>query len=889
MHSGWSLDPARTSACGVPVCPPSGPIVDSFTLDKIEFDAVRRILQRFCRCSLGRSLAGRIGPSRNPQVIQRWLEQVSQMVRAIRDVSLPPLGGVTDITAALSRARPGGGAEGADFAAIASTLEAAGNVRNYLNALPEELDCLHALAEGISEFPGEIQAIRSVVGPDGNVLDEASQRLAMIRRDIATISRHIHDVIYGYLHQPEVARLLQNVTVTLHGDRYVLPVKTENRGRLPGVVHRASQSGATVFVEPSASVELNNRLADLYVDERNEISRLLSQLAARVQGRTAEMAATLRSLAHIDLIAAKAQYAYQFDMTAPALSEQGALEFRQARHPLLIEQGWEGDPKRGESGWGTPQEEHTGVPAENRDPVVPIDVRLGSDFDLLVITGSNTGGKTVSLKTVALLSVMAQSGMHIPAARGSTMPVFRDVFIDVGDEQSLQQSLSTFGAHIKRIRYILRKADKGCLVLLDELGAGTDPDEGGAIGQAILDELRRIGCIGMVTTHLSVLKAYACNHPRVDNASVEFDTATLRPTYHLRIGTPGESHAITVASHLGMPPRLVQAAKRHLGEQGKQFRRAMRATGAARQVAEDARAEAVKAQAAAAQQQEVYEAKLADLHQLKEQFDTWLARLGELRPGDEVFVPSLGKTCRLARLELHRQIALVDSGNVSVEVPLAELMPDLGQAAVREQLDTLRREILQQARTSEQERTQAEHLREELHRSVEHQKHRARQFDQWLGAIARLKVGDQVPIARKPGTGKVVKLDLPGLRATVATGEGECELSLQDLFPQTGPFAAGPQGGPARPARPPRARQPVAQGDKPMRRRGQRGRQADENRQALLQTEPGQRVFVVPFNKPATLIRINAEKEQAVVQSGPFEMELSLADLEPLGGAAQTR
>ena len=847
--------------------------MDSFTLTKIEFDTVRRILQRFCSCSLGKALAARISPSRSPQVITKWLEQVTAMTRAVRDVGLPPLAGVTDITDALSRAHPGGGAGGEDFAAIAETLEGAISVRNYLNALPEDLSELHALAEGVGDFSGEVQAIRSVVGPDGTVLDEASQRLAGIRREIATTSQHVRDVIYGYLRQPDVAKLLQNVSVTLHGDRYVLPVKVENRGRLPGVVHRASHTGATVFVEPNASVELNNRLADLYVDERNEVQRLLSQLALRVQGRAAEMATTLRALGQIDLVSAKAQYAYQFHMTAPQMAERGLLQLNQARHPLLVEHAW--------------REEHAGIPPEKRHSVVPIDVRLGSDFDVLVVTGSNTGGKTVALKTVALLAVMAQSGMYVPADRGSQLPIFHDVFIDVGDEQSLQQSLSTFGAHIQRIRYILSKADRNSLVLLDELGAGTDPDEGGAIGQAILDELRHVGCLGMVTTHLSVLKAYAFNHPRVDNASVDFDTATLRPTYHLRIGTPGESHAITVAAHLRLPGRVIHEARRHLGEQGKQFRRAIRATGAARQVAEEARASAVRAQAAATQQQEVYEAKLADLHRLKEQFEAWLARLPDLKAGEEVFVPSLGKTGRLARLELHRQIALIDSGNVQVEVPLAELMPDLGQAAVREQIDALRQEILQHARASQSDRQEAERLKQEMHRSIQHQRERARQFDTWLSALARLKVGDQVPIAHKPGVGKVTRVDLPGLRATVETADGQIELSLQELFPQTGPFAerehpprrTAARAGQAHHKAAPR---PEPKPDRPMQRRSPSSQDAQQNREALLATPPGERVFVVPFNKPATLIRINEGKDHAIVQSGAFEMELPLADLEPL-------
>ncbi|MFA6134974.1 MAG: MutS2/Smr-associated SH3 domain-containing protein [Phycisphaerae bacterium] len=846
--------------------------MDSFTLNKVEFDSVRRILQRFAGTSLGKALAGRIGPSRNPEVIARWLGQVSEMVKAIRDVSLPPLAGITDIFGAIERARPGGGAESEDFAAIASTLEGLGNIRQYLHALPEDLESLHSLAEGIGDFASELAAIRSILGADGTVKDEASQRLASIRREIADTAQHIHDVIYGYLRQGEVAKLLQNPVVTLHGDRYVLPVKAENRGRLPGVVHRASQSGATVFVEPNASVELNNRLADLYGDERAEIQRLLSQLGLRITARADELSASLRAAAGVDLISAKAQYAYQFDMTCPALTERGPLQLNQARHPLLLEQAHRHNHARA-------------TPSEARQEVVPIDVRLGSDFDILVITGSNTGGKTVTLKTVALLVLMAQSGLHIPARRDSTLPIFHDVFIDIGDEQSLEQSLSTFGAHIKRLRYILQKADRNCLVLLDELGSGTDPDEGGAIGAAVLDELGAIGCPAMVTTHLSVLKAYALNHERVDNASVDFDTATLRPTYHLRIGTPGESHAITVAQHLGLPGRVIDAARKHLGAQGKQFRRALRATGAARQVAEAARAEAQAAQVAAEIRHEDYESKLADLHRLQGEFETWLATLPELKAGDEVFVPSLRKTAHLVRLELHRQIALVDAGSLQVEVPLRDLMPDLGQSAVREQIASLRKQILDQARDSEAARAEAERLRQEYHRSLQAQRDRAKQYDAWLTAINRMKIGDPVPIARKPGTGTLVKVDLGGLRASVSADGGEINLPLQELFPQTGPFAPHAPSPPRRhdhgrdhshePAETP-------QPDRPMHRRSAESKAARSNHEILLACKPGEKVFVVPFNKAATLIRIKADKDQAVVQSGIFEMELPLSDLEPI-------
>ncbi|MCK5558444.1 MAG: DNA strand exchange inhibitor protein, partial [Candidatus Hydrogenedentes bacterium] len=446
--------------------------MDAFTLDKIEFDAVRKILSGFCRCSLGKAAALSISPSTNPAVIRTGLEQTTQMVEAIRDVGLPPLGGVTDITAALKRTVPGHGAGAEDFAAIASALGGAGNCRTFLLNLPEHLTHLCKLGRNLADFTREVEAIQAIVAPDGTIRDDASRRLAELRSDIAATTRQIHDVIHGYLRNPEVKKLLQSANVMLHGDRYVLPVKSDNRGRLPGVVHRSSDTGATVFVEPNASVELNNRLVDLHDHERQEIERLLSDLGVIITARAEAIEKALHTLAQVDLLAGEAQYAYQFDMTCPEITERGVLEFFQARHPLLVA-AEEGDGTLSAGLDRTDKEYAPGASGAEKNQVVPIDVRLGSDFDLLVITGSNTGGKTVALKTVALLVMMAQSGMHIPVRRDATIPIFRDVFIDIGDEQSLQQSLSTFAAHINRIKYILLKANKNSLVLLDELGAGT--------------------------------------------------------------------------------------------------------------------------------------------------------------------------------------------------------------------------------------------------------------------------------------------------------------------------------------------------------------------------------------------------------------------------------
>ncbi len=852
--------------------------MDQFTLEKIEFDEIRRILRRYCSCSLGRDMCAHINPSAKADVIHRWQSQTAEMVLALRDFGPPPFGGISDISESLEKIQPGRGGTGEDFADIAACLKGTAELKRYLLPLPEEHEQLHSLAESIASFETQIGAIEEIVAPDGSIFDHASDRLSRTRREMTTTADEIHRAIHSYVQNPDVAKLLQSQNVTLHGDRYVLPVKVENRGRLKGVVHRSSNTGATVFVEPNASVELNNRLADLAEDERREVQRLLNQLGVRVYARAEDIRNTLRTVARIDLISAKAQYAYQFEMTRPRIDQAGPLDLHRARHPLLVEQAH--------------QQDRAGIDPENIHPVVPIDVRLGSDFDLLIITGSNTGGKTVTLKTVALLAAMAQAGLHIPAEKNSALPVFDDILIDIGDEQSLEQSLSTFGGHIKRLRLILDKADAATLVLLDELGSGTDPDEGGAIGQAILDQLRQIGCRGMVTTHLSVLKAYAYNHDRVDNASVEFDTQTLRPTYKLMIGTPGESHAITVAKHLGMSRTLTDLARKYLGKKGQQFRRAIAATTSARESAEEARAQAQVAELAAVSQAEKLDSRMADLDRLQKEFTTWLARLGEMKPGDQLFVPAVRKIGSLVRLEYHKQKALVAVDGKQIEVPLVDLMPRLGQHDVRDEIAAMRTNIAQREKQAAEKLEEARALHAKASQDVETQKEKARQFDAWLGAISRMKIGDVVPIALKPGKGKLKEVDLKGLRVTIETKAGEKTISLQDIFPQTGPFARRPRKqrdakGPDGRKRKTRkgAKDKPAKPDKnaPMQRRQRQSKAAKKNRKALENVQPGQEVYVVPFSKRATLIRIDSDKQQVVVGSGAFEMTLPIADVEPVG------
>ena len=835
--------------------------MDSFTLEKIEFDEIRKLLGAFCATSSGKNLAWSIAPSDSAETVDLWLTQTSQMVRAIRESGRLPFAGVCDITEAVARAAPGCGAGGEDYAVIASAIRGASQVGEHLRSLRGELNELARLARGIGDFTRQADAIDRIINPDGSIRDDASDKLRSIRRQTESTARRIHDVMQDYVRRPDVAKLLQSTNVTVHGDRYVLAVKSENRGRVKGVVHRASNTGATVFVEPSASVELNNALACLADDERKEIQRLLGELAFLIVAKADSILATMEVVSFVDLVSAKAQYALKYDMIRPELSGDGQLDIHRARHPLLVDQAPEGSGSQG--------------PARQLEAVVPTDIRLGGDFDLLVITGSNTGGKTVTLKTTALMVVMSHCGMHIPARRGAVIPLISDVLIDIGDEQSLEQSLSTFGAHIRRIGYILDNARKGTLVLLDELGSGTDPDEGGAIGQAILDQLSESGALVMASTHLSVLKAYAYNHDRVDNASVEFDVETLSPTYELRIGTPGESHAITVAQHLGLAEPVVIAARKYFTSRGQQFRKAIQATGAARQQAETARSEAQAAHVDALNRKDDYDARIEDVQGLKREFLTWLATIDEMKPGDQVFIPSLKRKCTLVRMETHRQVVLVEAGHMQMEVPISDLMPDLGQDDLRKEVDELRKQLVAQGEQFDKEKQNAQEARGKCNAQLAELKEARAQFDRWSKQIAGAIVGQKVPIARKPGSGVLESLDMASGRATVKIPGGSVELTLEELFPQKGPFASKAPGS--------GSRKPKQGPDRPLTRRPAGSRKARSSRKSVLETKPGAEVYVVPFAKRATLIRFISDKDIAVVQSGAFEVQIAISDLEPVG------
>jgi len=450
--------------------------------------------------------------------------------------------------------------------------------------------------------------------------------------------------------------MLQYGGMTFHGDRYVLPLKAEQRGRIPGIIHRSSKSGSTVFVEPSEAVELNNTIIQMRLKEDAEITRILSELGRLVHKHAAEILDTLKAVSVLDLIAAKTRYAKRYQAICPQINNQGILDVQGASHPVLMDTNATADDDQ--------------LPTHQ---VVPIDFRLGDDFDLLVITGPNTGGKTVALKTIGLIAAMAQAGIPIPVNEGSTLPVYKNIFIDVGDEQSIEQSLSTFSGHLSNILTTLKQADQNSLILLDELGAGTDPDEGAAIGRAIIDELLSLGCSSVATTHLSQLKVVAYTTKRVDNAAVEFNVETLKPTYRLLIGEPGNSNAITIAQRLGMPQRIIERARHHADQRSRELTRAIEGTQKSRRQAEEARRKAQLAQQDAQRSQQEFDQKARHLEKVQSDFFEWQAWINQLRPGDSVYVITFGQHCRVVRMQLHKQVAVVSRGAVDLEVQLTAL------------------------------------------------------------------------------------------------------------------------------------------------------------------------------------------------------------------------
>ncbi|MBI3998100.1 MAG: endonuclease MutS2 [Armatimonadetes bacterium] len=546
---------------------------DERTLRVLEFPKIIAALAERTVTPMGKTRAFALLPADDPDLVREALEVTTEAVALSAEGEIP-VRGARDLEPLAARAAAGGGLEAADLLEVAQTLEVTRRLHAFLRARAGRAPRLAERAARLHPLP-EIEAeIGRALDDQGRIKDDASPALRRIRDEQREVERRLRSSLDALVHDSALARLLQEPLVTTRGDRFVVPVKAEHRGQFPGIVHDTSASGATLFMEPLALVPLGNRRRELEAAEREEILRILRRLSGLIGAHAAALRDSGAAIGEIDLAAAKAALAARLRATAPAVGTDGIVGLRGARHPLLV-------LTRGE------------------DAVVPIDADLGGEFTTLVVTGPNTGGKTVALKTIGLLALMAQAGLHILADDGSRVPIFSQVHADVGDEQSIEQNLSTFSSHMGAIVEILRVAAPPALVLLDEVGAGTDPTEGVALARAIIQTLHRRGVHTVVTTHYNELKMLASVVPGVENASVEFDTDTLQPTYRLRIGLPGRSNALIIAERLGLDPSVVTEARGHLAPEQVAIERVLEDLTHDRQAAERDLAEAARAREAA--------------------------------------------------------------------------------------------------------------------------------------------------------------------------------------------------------------------------------------------------------------------------------------------------
>lgn len=651
--------------------------MDAHTLDILEFPKVRELLAGYAATSLGKDLARLVEPSVNLDAVRAELDLVTEMVAVLGEGQSPPFGGLHDVRLLVRRAAIGSMLTADQLLQVAETLNCTGAMYRFRMRLGDRFQGLIGLLASVEDLGPLAKTISGYIDARGHMLDMASPELAQVRQRLAELEERVQGKIKRLLRDPELRKILRFPNATISGDHFVLPVALNYRHKLQGVVHRTSSTGETVYIEPAEIAGLSAERVVLKGDEDREIRRILRKLTAEVGKVSHSLSRAIDLLARLDLITAKARYSRAFNMSPPDFNSDGRLWLRQARHPLL-ESLFRRDGENAESGIrNAEQTEQIAVPhSAFRIPrsVVPIDVRLGQPFNLLIITGPNTGGKTVTLKTTGLLCLMAQSGMHIPAGDGSQVPVFHRILADIGDEQSLEQSLSTFSSHISRIAGILQEADSQSLVLLDELGAGTDPTEGAALGRAILDELDGKGCRAMVTTHLGDLKTYAFTNDHAENAAVEFDVETLRPTYRLNIGQFGMSNALKIARRLKLPRDLLRRAHRYLRRRQK---RAPELTQLQekRAEAERARDEALQAQLQAHRQQEEYRQKVESLEREAAEAAALRDARARLKPNDPVHVPRFDKPGRIVRIDHKRNIAVVSLGLGQWEVPLDEVFP----------------------------------------------------------------------------------------------------------------------------------------------------------------------------------------------------------------------
>ena len=537
------------------------------SLIKLELDKVLEQLAECAGSEIGKESCRNLRPVSNLEEVQLLLDQTTAASDLCTQKGNPSFSGVTDVSAALESADRGGILQPVELLRIAGVLRCARNIKSYCDE-EEKATVLDALFRSLTPNKYLEDRISGAILSEEEIADTASPALSDIRRHMRIQTGKIKDGLQKIISSPAYAKYLRDPIITIRGGRYVVPVKSEHRGDVPGLVHDVSATGSTFFIEPMSAVNANNALRELELKEKKEIERILAELSAEAAAHRDDIELNVKLLVQLDVIFAKAKLGYRMRAWAPLMNDKGIVELRNARHPLI-------DPKT----------------------VVPISLHLGRDFDSMIITGPNTGGKTVTLKTIGLLTLMAECGLHIPAGDGSKLSTFDAILADIGDEQSIAQSLSTFSSHMRTIVDVVAQCDDRTLVLFDELGAGTDPAEGAALATAIIEFCRKMGSRVVATTHYAELKLYAMRTKGIINASCEFDVETLRPTYKLLIGIPGKSNAFAISRKLGLSELILKEADDLVDKSDKDFEDVLSQLEAQRQQMEAARHEAERLKA----------------------------------------------------------------------------------------------------------------------------------------------------------------------------------------------------------------------------------------------------------------------------------------------------
>ncbi len=616
------------------------------SLQKLELPLVLELLAQCAGSAEGKNACLNLQPTSDLEDVQLLLDQTTAASDLCTRRGNPGFGGVMDVSASLERADRGGTLQPVELLHIASVLRCARTVKSY-GGEEDKPTVLDALFGALTPNKYLEDRISGAILSEEEIADNASPALSDIRRHMRIQAAKVKDGLQKIISSPAYSKYLREPIITIRQGRYVVPVKSECRGDVPGLVHDVSATGSTYFVEPMSAVNANNALRELELKEKKEIERILAELSSEAAAHREDIDLNVRMLTQLDVIFAKARLAYQMRAWPPIMNDQGRVDLRKARHPLI-------DPKK----------------------VVPISLHLGTDFDTMIITGPNTGGKTVTLKTIGLLTLMAECGLHIPAGDGSTLSTFDAILADIGDEQSIAQSLSTFSSHMRTIVDVVAQCDDRTLVLFDELGAGTDPAEGAALAVALIEFCRKMGSRVAATTHYAELKLYAMRTQGVINASCEFDVETLQPTYKLLIGIPGKSNAFAISRRLGLPEHILREAGDLVSKSDRDFEDVLSQLEQQRQQMEFARAEAERLKQETAKIKQQSEAYTAQLQKEKEK-----AMEGARREAQQI-IEDARRTANAAVEELKAlRKQLQDSGDATaINQRQAELRRSLNEA-----------------------------------------------------------------------------------------------------------------------------------------------------------------------------------------------------------------